>query len=132
MSEKKTKVLVVEDDDVNLMIAEHVLLREGFEVVKAYNGEEAIEMVRRESFDLIFMDIEMPIMDGLEATPRIRQLENGKDVPIIALTAHSIPEKIAEFAAAGMNDLIIKPFDPQKLRKVARKYLQAGTNRDLS
>ena len=128
MSELKPKVLVVEDDEVNLMIAEHVLLREGFDVAKASNGEEAIEMIRQESFALVFMDIEMPIMDGIEATPHIRQTENGKNVPIIALTAHSIPEKIVEFAQAGMNDHIIKPFDPQKLRKITGKYLQTGTD----
>lgn len=123
MSEQKRTVLVVEDDEVNLMIAEHVLRREGYEVVKAHNGEEAIICVQDTRFDLIFMDIEMPIMDGLEATPRIRQLENGKDVPIIALTAHSIPEKITEFAQAGMNSHLIKPFDAQKLRSIAEKYL---------
>lgn len=130
MSEKKPKVLVVEDDEVNLMIAAHVLLREGFDVTQALNGEEAIEMIRQESFDLIFMDIEMPIMDGIEATSLIRQIENGKNVPIIALTAHSIPEKIVEFAQAGMDDHLIKPFDPQKLRMIAGKYLQTGTDRE--
>jgi CheY-like chemotaxis protein len=123
MSEQKPKVLVVEDDEVNLLIAEHVLKREGFSVTAVYNGEEAIEKVRLEAFDLIFMDIEMPIMDGLEATPVIRLLENGKRVPIIALTAHSMPEKIRQCIGAGMNDFIIKPIDPQKLRVVVNKYL---------
>lgn len=123
MSEQRRKVLVVEDDEVNLMIAEHVLQREGFAVATANNGEEAITKVREEVFDLIFMDIEMPIMDGLEATPQIRLLENGKHIPIIALTAHAIPEKIAEFVRAGMNDHITKPVDRQKLQIIAQKYL---------
>lgn len=117
------KILVVEDDEVNLMIAEHVLSKAGFEVVGVQNGVEAVERVRDELFDLIFMDIEMPIMDGLEATPKIRELANGHSVPIIALTAHSIPEKINQFEQAGMNDHIIKPIDLHKVQVIAGKYL---------
>lgn len=123
MATYSQKVLVVEDDEVNLMIAEHVLSREGFVVVCVQNGVEAIERVKEELFDLIFMDIEMPIMDGLEATPKIRELPNGHSVPIIALTAHSIPEKINQFAQAGMNDHIIKPINLHKVQVIAGKYL---------
>ncbi|RMG18052.1 MAG: response regulator [Bacteroidetes bacterium] len=122
MHEKK-RILVVEDDEVNLMIAEHILGREGYEVAKVNNGEEAIEIVRNQQFDMILMDIEMPIMDGLEATPLIRKLPNGRHVPIIALTAHSMPEKIEEFHKAGMDSHIIKPIDQQKLKVVTDKYL---------
>ena len=116
-------ILVVEDDDINLMIAEHILGKEGYIVSSANNGEEAIEMVSQGVYDLILMDIEMPIMGGLEATPLIRQLDVGKDIPIIALTAHSIPEKLQEFTAAGMNDFIIKPFDGKKFQSISEKYL---------
>ena len=123
MNDEKKNILVVEDDEVNLLIAEHILSREGFGVTKVNNGEEAIDIVRSKHFDLILMDIEMPIMDGLEATPQIRLLENGKNVPIIALTAHSIPEKINQFSVVGMNDHIIKPMDQNKLKSITDKYL---------
>lgn len=122
------KILVVEDDEVNLMIAEHVLTKEGLHVKTVNNGEEAIEIVKVEPFDMILMDIEMPIMDGLEATPLIRQLENGKSIPIIALTAHHMPEKIQEFREAGMDDYIIKPIDPVKFNAILDRYFKAGTS----
>jgi CheY-like chemotaxis protein len=117
------KILVVEDDEVNLMIAQHILGKEGFAVSTVNNGEEAIDIVKTEYFDLILMDIEMPIMDGLEATPIIRTMENGRNIPIIALTAHSMPEKIEEFKGAGLDDHIIKPFDGQKFKTISDKYL---------
>ncbi|MEL6592509.1 MAG: response regulator [Bacteroidota bacterium] len=117
------RILVVEDDEVNLMIAEHILGRAGFTVSTVNNGEEAIEIVSNQEFDLILMDIEMPIMDGVEATPIIRQSSNGAQIPIIALTAHSMQEKLDEFKAAGMNDYIIKPFDGTKFQEIVDKYL---------
>ena len=113
----------MEDDEVNLMIAEHILGKEGYVVSSVNNGEEAIDIISREAFDLVLMDIEMPIMDGLEATPIIRQMTNGQHVPIIALTAHSVPEKIEEFQHAGLDDHIIKPFDGAKFKVISDKYL---------
>ncbi len=94
------RILVVEDDEVNLMIAQHILEKEGFEVLSVNNGEAAIEAVRAQQFDLILMDIEMPIMSGLEATPHIRELTKDNPLPIIALTAHSVPEKLAQITEA--------------------------------
>ena len=125
MAEFAKKILVVEDDDVNLMIADYVLGKAGFSVVAVDNGEAAVEMASKERFDLILMDIEMPIMSGLEATPLIRQLPNGKDIPIIALTAHSMEEKLEEFKSAGIDDCLIKPFDKEKFQIIANKYLAA-------
>ena len=123
MDKAGRKILVVEDAEINLMIAEHVFRRAGFEVSTAQNGLEAIDQVKADRFDLIFMDIEMPIMDGLEAMPRIRELPNGASVPVIALTAHSIPEKIREFSAAGINDYLIRPIDVPKVQAIVSKYL---------
>ncbi len=117
-----TRILVVEDDDVNLMIAEHILQKEGFDVTSVNNGEEAISIVEEERFDMILMDIEMPIMDGLEATPIIRAKDNGKNIPIIALTAHHMPEKLEEFRKAGMDGHIIKPIDMAKFKAVFEKF----------
>lgn len=123
MNPTAKQILIVEDDDVNLLIAEHLLKRAGHGVTSANNGEAAVEAVREAAFDLILMDIEMPIMDGLEATPLIRDLPHGKQVPIIALTAHTVPEKLAEIHQAGMNDYLIKPFELPKFEAIANKYL---------
>ncbi len=119
----RPKILVVEDDEVSLIIAEHVLSQKGYAVETVDNGEDAIEMVKKEPFQLILMDIEMPIMSGLEATPQIRTLLHGKNIPIIALTAHSTPDKIKEFGKAGIDDYILKPFNPEKFDQIAERYL---------
>lgn len=121
--EYQPRVLIVEDDEVSLTIAELVLQKEGFLTATATNGEEAIEQVQKDKFDLILMDIEMPIMNGLEATPIIRSLDNGRNVPIIALTAHSTQEKAVEFTRVGINDYLIKPFDSNKFKQIAAKFL---------
>lgn len=119
----KKWVLLVEDDEINLIIASHFLLKNGINIRKANNGVEAIDILKQNSFDLILMDIEMPIMDGLEATPIIRQMEGNGQIPIVALTAHSHPEKIEEFEQAGMDGYILKPFDQQKMDDMIQKYL---------
>lgn len=121
-----SRILVVEDDEVNTMIAMHILGKQGFEVSTVSNGEEAVEIVKTDTFDLILMDIEMPIMDGIEATRIIRTLDAGKRIPIIALTAHQIPEKIAEFQQAGMNDYVLKPIDPEKLQDLIQTHLSVS------
>lgn len=120
-----TKILIVEDDDVNIVIVEYLLQKEGFEVETASNGEEAVDMVRdtNSDYSLILMDIEMPIMDGLDATRAIRTLPKGRKVPIIALTAHSVEEKLKEIQKAGMNDFLLKPLDQAKTSKLVKKYL---------
>jgi CheY-like chemotaxis protein len=123
MEPRKVKILLVEDDEVNLLIAEHILGKGGYEVLTAVNGEEAVALARKEPFDLILMDIEMPVMDGMEATALIRQGGSEARVPIIALTAHSLPEKLEEFKAAGMDGYIVKPFDSEKFAEVAQRYL---------
>jgi CheY-like chemotaxis protein len=118
-----TKILIVEDDDVNIVIVEYLLQKEGFEVETASNGEEAVDMVRDTDYSLILMDIEMPIMNGLEATRAIRRLPRGRKVPIIALTAHSVEEKLKEIQLAGMNDFLLKPLDQAKTSTLVKKYL---------
>jgi len=123
MSTLPKNILIVEDDEVNLMIAEHTLSKAGYRVSSANNGEQAIRMITEHAFDLILMDIEMPLMDGLEATPVIRAISHAREVPIIALTAHTIPEKLAEIREAGMDDYLIKPLELAKFEVIAQKYL---------
>ncbi len=118
-----TKILIVEDDEVNIVIVEYLLQKEGFEVETASNGEEAVEKVEADKYDLILMDIEMPIMNGLEATRAIRRLAHGKKIPIIALTAHSVEEKLREIRKAGMNGFLLKPLDQAKASQLIKQYL---------
>ena len=108
-------VLVVEDQPVNQTLARHILSRRGLRVDLAENGEQGVEAFSREDYDLILMDVQMPGMNGLEATTAIRALEEDRDhrVPIIALTAHVMPGDREACFNAGMDGFIAKPFEPQ-------------------
>ncbi|MCK6391690.1 MAG: response regulator [Azonexus sp.] len=105
------RVLLVEDNEVNRELAEEMLQAVGLQVLTAVNGQLAVEMVERQSFDLILMDCHMPVMDGYEATRRIRQLPGGNDLPIIAMTASAMAEDRQRCLDAGMNEHIVKPVD---------------------
>ncbi|MEM6264219.1 MAG: response regulator [Bacteroidota bacterium] len=118
------RILLVEDDEVNIFIAEQVFSIEGLKIDKVLNGEAATKAVNDQVYDLILMDVEMPIMGGIEATEIIRKMENGKHVPIIALTAHSISDKLEELTTAGMTDFLIKPFNTKSAQKVISQYLK--------
>ncbi|MDX1908674.1 MAG: response regulator [Bacteroidia bacterium] len=128
MSNAQVHILVAEDDEVNLLIAEHILGKRGYAVFTAENGETAARLVQEHTFDLILMDIEMPVMDGLEATALIRSTERGQVIPIVALTAHTLPEKLEKFKELGMNDYIVKPFDIAKFDEVALPLLPPGVS----
>ena len=118
------KILVVEDEEINLIIVEHVLSSMGFSVDKASNGEEAVRLASAITYDLILMDIEMPIMDGIQATKAIRSSRKGRRIPIIALTAHTVPEKLKQISKVGMNGFIVKPFDEDKAQNLVNQYLR--------
>jgi CheY-like chemotaxis protein len=108
----------VEDNSFNAIVAEEELedAIEGVEVDLAENGLIAVEKVQSGSYDLILMDVQMPIMNGYEATQKIRTLDNGKSgIPIIAMTANVLKEEVARCYAAGMDDFIGKPFDTDTL-----------------
>ena len=121
------KILIVEDDEVNLLIAEHILEKAGYEVNSVTNGELAIEAIEKDDYDLILMDIEMPLMDGLEAANKIRSTPRGRNIRIIALTAHTLPEKLAEIEAADIDDYMIKPFDVEKFESLLVQLSQQQT-----
>ncbi len=117
------RVLVVDDVKMNRDLCEAILTRAGHSVAVAADGPHAVQLVTNENFDVVLMDIQMPGMDGLEATHRIRSLEHGKGaLPIVALTANVMVEQVARFKAAGMDDCIAKPIDKvallDKLSKV--------------
>lgn len=114
------KILLVEDDAVNLIFGKRMLEKSGYSVSTARNGEEALRCFTENEFDLILMDIQMPIMDGLETTRRIRKTSgNGlkSDIPVIAMTAHTMAGDREKFLASGMDEYISKPIDISELRK---------------
>jgi len=130
---KGKKILVVEDNLDNRRILVYRLKRMGdFQIVEASNGEEAVEMVDREVPDLIFMDLKMPVMDGWEATRRIRMLKTGRRIPIIALTAQAMVGDEQKALAAGCDDYVAKPIvDPDVVRgKVERLLARAQEDCD--
>jgi len=117
------RILVVEDDPVNQQIAREVLQHAGLTVVIANNGKEAVQKVCDAPFDAILMDIQMPEMDGYEATKIIRQQPRFKELPIIAMTAHAITEEKEKCLAIGMNGHTAKPIDVSHLFALLRQWI---------
>ena len=110
--------ILVCDDDKEIVEAISIYLsQEGYQIFKAYNGREAIEVLQKEDIQLLLIDIMMPEMDGLEATRRIRALDraDAKTVPIIAMSANTFDDDIAKSRDAGMNTHLAKPLDFDKL-----------------
>ncbi len=123
------QVLIVEDNDINRALASEILEFLGFVVRVAVNGEEALQAVRRQSFDLILMDCQMPILDGYETTRRIREAEKSTDhckIPIIALSGHPAWEGREKCIAAGMDDYLSKPFTVSELQKIIQKWIPSS------
>jgi two-component system, cell cycle response regulator DivK len=120
-------ILVVEDNVDNRRILVYRLRRIGdFRIVEASNGQEALDAVATEQPDLIFMDLKMPVMDGWEATQRIRTAETGRRVPIIALTAQAMAGDEQKALAAGCDDYVAKPIvDPNVVREKMERLLGA-------
>jgi signal transduction histidine kinase/DNA-binding response OmpR family regulator len=117
------KVLLVEDNDMNLDLAIELLQDVGIDVSIARNGLEAIDQVERELFDCVLMDIQMPEMDGLTATQKIRQNNRHDQLPILAMTAHAMKGEAEKSLAAGMNEHITKPIDPFVLYSALIKHI---------
>jgi CheY-like chemotaxis protein len=113
---RSAKILLVEDVPFNQELAEAILLRAGHEVRIAGDGVEAVKAAAEEDFDLILMDVQMPRMDGITATRRIREMEGPRSrVPIIAMTANVLAEQVREFEAVGMNGHVAKPIKQAEL-----------------
>lgn len=116
-------VLVVEDTLINQKVAKMMLEKLGANVVIAANGQLAVQAYREQTFDMIFMDCQMPVMDGFDATRAIRQMERvGKRIPIIALTANVVKEEKLKCLDAGMDDFVSKPVSQQTLKKMLHQY----------
>jgi len=119
------KILVVEDNEDNRRILIYRLRKIGdFEIIEAVNGEQAIEVVRTQQPDLVFMDLKMPVLDGWQATGRIRQMEGGDRVRIIALTAQAMAGDEEKALAAGCDDYLSKPVvDPNLVREKLERLI---------
>ncbi len=123
----KRNVLVAEDVELNQFLAKHIMHSWGFEVTIAENGRKALEALQEKDFDLILMDIQMPEMDGINATQYIRQMADSKkaSIPIIALTANALKGDSERYLQAGMNDYLSKPFTEESLFAVIKRNLPA-------
>lgn len=116
------KILLVEDNAINIKVALKIFEKLDVVVQVATNGAEAVERIKEVKFDLIFMDVQMPIMNGIEASKTIREL--GVDIPIIAMTANAMVEHRNECLEAGMDDFLSKPINLSSLRVIVEKYLK--------
>jgi CheY-like chemotaxis protein/HPt (histidine-containing phosphotransfer) domain-containing protein len=123
------RVLLVEDMPTNQIVATIELQRLGLDVTTACNGEEALALLAEFTFELVFMDCQMPVMDGYEATQAIRKRERttGNRVPIVAMTANALEGDRDKCLEAGMDDYITKPFNPDDLRATVERWLTLET-----
>jgi CheY-like chemotaxis protein len=113
------KILLVEDNEMNRDMLTRRLGRKGYEVVSATDGEQALAMARSESPDLILMDLSLPVLDGWEATRRLKAAGETRAIPVIALTAHALTEERERAIEAGCDDYDTKPVDfPRLLGKI--------------
>ena len=116
-------ILLAEDNPVNQKLALHLLQKQGHAVTVAQNGAEAVRLSATKRFDLILMDVQMPVMDGAAATAQIRAAERaGQRVPIVAVTAHAMAGDKEKYLALGMDDYVTKPIDRQELFATVERW----------
>lgn len=126
-------VLIVDDNPANLQLASELLRGLNIHVVQANSGQQALTICESKKFDIIFMDIQMPGMDGIETTRRLRSVESSaKRTPIIALTAHSMTEQKAELLIAGMDDCVSKPVSEAQLAHIINRWASLGGKKEVS
>ncbi|MCE7914825.1 MAG: response regulator [Nitrosomonas sp. PRO4] len=118
-----SKILVVEDNELSQVVAKEILEYAGASVVVAEHGKQALDFLAKQSFDCVLMDIQMPVMDGLEATRIIRANANWSEMPVIALTANIDQHYRDMCMNVGMNDFLAKPIDPDLLIDTICKWL---------
>jgi CheY-like chemotaxis protein len=121
------KVLLVEDNEINQDVALELLKNNGIRARLAVNGQEALDMLERESFDGVLMDCHLPVMDGYTATIKIRSLEKFRDLPVIAMTANVMSGDREKSLAAGMNDHIDKPIDVKNMLAIMAKWIRPSS-----
>ena len=118
-------IMVVEDYDDTRTLLRHGLEGLGYSVLEASNGQEAVDLAGREHPDLILMDLDLPILDGIAATQRIRQQPNNENVPIVAVTAYPMSYTHVKAFAKGCNEYMPKPIDMSDLAELVNRYLKS-------
>ena len=125
-------VLLVEDNAINRRVATGILRKLGCGVVEAENGQRALQILETQRFDMVLMDVQMPVMDGFQATAAIRANRNWVHLPVVAMTAHAMKGDRERCLEAGMNDYVTKPVRLEDLRTIVTKWLRPRTSTDLS
>ena len=127
------RVLLAEDNAINVLLATTLLEAGGYSVEVVVNGLQAVETAARARFDLILMDVHMPVMDGLEATRRIRALGGAAgSVPIVAMTANAMTSDRDACLAAGMNDFVSKPFEAEAFLSVVARHVDPDAGGEVT
>ena len=128
------RILLVEDNPLNQQVAYELLVAAGFAVDIAANGKLALDMLERNSYDVVLMDMQMPEMDGIAATQAIRRQQHLRDLPIVAMTANAMRQDQQNCLQAGMNDHIAKPIDPEHLMRTLQRWIKprAGTTEAIA
>ncbi|WP_051261919.1 PAS-domain containing protein [Desulfovibrio inopinatus] len=124
---RDSKLLLVEDNPINQQVALEILHNAGFDVDIADNGRRAIEAIQNNTYEAVLMDVQMPELDGFDATRAIRREEGKEQLPIIAMTAHAMAEDRNKCLEAGMNDYVTKPIDPDELFSALLRWIPART-----
>lgn len=122
------KILLVEDNDVNREMLSRRLVKRGYDVNEAADGQQAVDSVEADRPDLVLMDMSLPVMDGWEATRRLKASEETRDIPVIALTAHAMAQDKEKALGAGCDDYDTKPIELPRLIGKIEKFL--GSNGD--
>jgi PAS domain S-box-containing protein len=122
-------VLLVEDNEINQQVAKEILESAGLNVTLAADGQEGVNAIKESNYDVVLMDIQMPVMDGLTATREIRKDNRFKELPIIAMTAHAMAGDENKSLEAGMNGHVTKPIDPGQLFSTLQKWIKPGDKR---
>jgi signal transduction histidine kinase/CheY-like chemotaxis protein len=122
------RILLVEDNDINQQVARELLEDAGLVVDVADNGQIALELVQKFSYDLVFMDMQMPVMDGVTATREMRKQERLEHLPIVAMTANAMEQDRRKCMDAGMNDFLIKPINPQDMWTILVRWVRPRRN----
>ena len=124
VSLENKRILVAEDNAINQLLMEELLRPTGAEVVMADNGLQAVNAVKARRFDLVLMDMQMPVMDGIQASREIRAIAGRDELPIVAVTANAMKEDKEQGFAAGLNDYITKPIEPQQFALLIKRWIR--------
>ncbi|CCQ89648.1 putative FOG: CheY-like receiver [Nitrospina gracilis 3/211] len=123
------RVLVAEDNEINQEVVEELLLNVGFDVTIVDNGKKVVECLDSQQFDVVLLDLQMPVMDGFEAARQIRQDKKFESLPVIALTANAMAGDRERTAEVGMNDHVTKPIDPEAMYQTLRRWVTSSTGK---